>query len=693
MFKFEIRKLLVKQKMIFPAAALLALSIVFMLLSYRNAPFANSVTERWYNEYLSEFAGKPSDEKTEKVYAEQEMILDAKNSEELLRADLIDGKFESEQEYIEKASELRKITERSDAFDAFLEVYEAALTDPENRFILQNDYSGMTGDIPDVFILGFVILSAAVFFLNEETSQMISLIKIGENGKTRTFFSKISALVLTIFCVCAFRLSAELLLLAPRGNELSLPVQSIEYFCGCRYNVSIIETLFITHALRFLGYLFVAVLVMLLAITLKKPLFTVFVPCAACLLQQFLFTEPSSPAYYLPTGLLRAVGYLRGDDIERKFENTEYELVFIHFKAIPRFVPVMIAALSAAFIAVSLAAAVYHYGTKPRKKFNKLAGTAAALTLCVLLCGCRGMNSENVVFNGNDKLQQNDRYYFYKDIDSGKVMMVNKSDGTEMPIIRDEMDDDKNYTIVVCGDYLYYAETLPDLDVKRISLTTFESENIYLNNIHSSNEYGFLGLKRKSFLPDCLKNVQGYFADGQEVYYIAQDGMIYTLRGETAVPVIDEPFTKMSFDGENIYYINMSLELISHNVKSGEEKKIAGDFVRKVFYDGKRILYMNKNGLFEMPRGSEEARKISGITAENVYYFQSDGANIVYYDSGAMYVLDDSGEPQKSCDLPENVMECQLITGTNKLRVQYWVDNGEAIEYRYATIDMEGLSL
>ena len=59
-----------------------------------------------------------------------------------------------------------------------------------------------------------------------------------------------------------------------------------------------------------IGYFFVVSVVILLSVTLHKMLFTIFIPSAICILQQFSFT-PDTPSYYIPTGFLRAVGYLQ----------------------------------------------------------------------------------------------------------------------------------------------------------------------------------------------------------------------------------------------------------------------------------------------------------------------------------------------------------------------------------------------
>ncbi len=57
----------------------------------------------------------------------------------------------------------------------------------------------------------------------------------------------------------------------------------------------------------------------------RQRIFGAVFPSAFCVLQQFAFT-PATPAYYIPTGFLRAVEYLRGDVISKNSAGDEIKL-------------------------------------------------------------------------------------------------------------------------------------------------------------------------------------------------------------------------------------------------------------------------------------------------------------------------------------------------------------------------------
>ena len=262
---------------------------------------------------MASYSGRFTYEKEAEILAEQERFVDAKNVRDKIQANLLFGKYSGEGEFISEYENAVSIIERKDAFDILFDKYSYSLDDPERRFITVGNYNGLAHDAPDVFVLFAVIFLTAILFLSEEHSNVITFIRISPDGRLKTLCGKITA-VFTFTLVCHIsKIFAEFLAMISSGNfaELSYPVQSIEFFSNCPYDITILQAFAAISALRLLGYLFVEALVILLAVTVHRSLPAVFVPCAVCVLQQFAF-DPAAPAYYIPTGSLRAVGYFRG---------------------------------------------------------------------------------------------------------------------------------------------------------------------------------------------------------------------------------------------------------------------------------------------------------------------------------------------------------------------------------------------
>lgn len=209
-------------------------------------------------------------------------------------------------------------------------------------------------------------------------------------------------------------------------SELSFPVQSIDFFQNCQYNISIIHIFFIISAIRLLGYFFVASLVMLFAVKLKTPLFTVFIPCSICLLQQFVF-EPAA-AYCLPTGSLRAVGYV-GGNISLDAEDSSDSI------SIPFELMIVVFFFTVVFIIVSIIIVDKYYSCKKHKKSKKAISFLTLVIVCCYLSGCSKSEVRSVVYNACDSffVVQNDNYYFVSDEDG--ITMVNKADDSKFQII------------------------------------------------------------------------------------------------------------------------------------------------------------------------------------------------------------------------------------------------------------------
>ena len=91
-------------------------------------------------------------------------------------------------------------------------------------------------------------------------------------------------------------------------------------------------------------------------------------------------------------------------------------------------------------------------------------------------------------------------------------------------------------------------------------------------------------------------------------------------------------------DGQRIYYINSLLQFKCCEIASGETTRLPGEFVRSIYYDGTRLLYSDRNGIFALDAESNST-KISDVTAE---ILTSDGERIVYQCDGKTFLLDET---------------------------------------------------
>lgn len=670
MIKTEFNKMLIKHYGALIALITIICDLILVNSLYQSQKFFSEISEQRYYEYMASYSGRLTYEKEAEILAEQERFVDVKNVRDKIQANLLFGKYSSEDEYISEYENAVSILERKDAFDILFDKYSYSLDDPERRFLTVGNYNGLAHDAPDIFLLFAVIILTALLFLGEEHSNVITFIRITPDGRLKTLRGKVAALF-TFTLVCHFsRTTAEYFAMISSGNfaELSYPIQSIEFFLNCPYDITILQTFAAISALRLLGYLFIEALVILLAVTVRKSLPTVFVPCAVCVLQQFAF-DPATPAYYIPTGFLRAVGYLRGTVRKTDYMGNDVTI----FSEIPLSYLVFLIAVSIIFIAVSMIAAYSYYACKPIKLHAKPSALLAVFILVGMLSGCSAepdTHAPSVVFNlaENSFFAQNDTDYFVS-IDVG-IVRVSKSEGTEIYLPRDEFDTNKRKKLIaLCDDTIYCNDFMGDVDITALSLVDFGELDVGSLSSKKSNG-GFLGIKTelsKELLS--LDLITGIFANSSNLFAVCDTSVYQVANGKPQCIINREIYDKMlCFDGERIFYINGLLRLNNYDVSSGITVELGGELVSSLYYDGTRLLYSDKNGIFSLNSADNTAVKISDHTAEQL---TSDGNRIVYKSEGKLYLLDDT---------PIEIYEggCEtfaIISGTNKLAVMQY--NGE----------------
>lgn len=632
MFKEELKKLYIKHFGLILTIVIIAAEIVILNFSYQKRDFTTSTTEQIFFDYMEEFSGKLTEDKKSAILAEQERIVDALNVQSNIEKKLLNGEYESESEFLSEYERVREITDRKEALDFVMEQYYYAEKSPDSRYLTVGDYSALGQDFPDILMLVSVIILTAFLFLNEETSSVITFIKITENGRRKTFLGKIIALFVFIISCQVVRVSCEWIMLILQGNpeELAYPIQSVEFFQNCPYNITLLQGFFVISALRTVGYFFVAAFVVLLSVTLRKVLFTVFIPSAVCILQQFAFS-PATPTYYLPTGFLRAVGYLRGDVISENDNGEQIKL----FAEIPLAHLIVLLVLTLIFISVSVKIASNYYSCKSKKKIH-LKATLSLILSCGILSGCSAEKSERIIYNLAESayFAQDENSYYVSDMEN--IVSCSKDSGESFDLIHSAFDNsDAVNSLFKYNNSLLYMQNFV---VNEISLSDYSLKQFYSEN--STDTEGFLGIDivPKNDYGKTGGMILGFFVVDKSIYYVMNNRVL-----KDGACIIDEPIYKQMLccDGRNIFYINSLLQLKRYDIKTGEISRLSGEFVRTLYFDGTRILFSDKNGIYELSSDDFITNKLSDISAVQLC---SNGSEIFYSKDNVIYRLG-SDEP------------------------------------------------
>lgn len=641
MFIYELKKLLFKQYGLIFAVLCGLVQICMLIPLYDKADFPNAVTEAQYNIYMQIMEGRLTDEKTNFILFEQEQILTAQSELKSLQDKLISGELSDNDEYLSEYTKLEPIIKKADAFCMVFDKYKYVSKDPEKRYIIE-DCKGMCRDYPDIPMLLFVVAMTSLYFLNEENSRMIVLIRSYANRKKNVFAAKLIVMIIAAVIMGIAVSFCEFILLYKNigAKELNYPVQSIGYFSGCGYNISILEAFIAMAFIRITGYIFAICLTLLLAITVKKAVAVMAVPLSLCMIQQFIFTS-ADKAYYLPTGLLRASGYFRGDTYSADGGAKVFSTVSLN---------TLIYVVVAVIIIIGVTVAIgmkYYCG----KRVNGIAVKIISMfvAVAVIFTGCGASDKVNARFNMRNSVSfaQNEDYYFVTEYDAKgtNLYAVSKSDGSRFPVIRTPFEDNINPAgKCIVGDDMYFMESD---GIKGFSVTKID-----LNNFCTEKAAGQSGLVRYSFLgleyDDTIvfdKYVLNFFTDGKILFLITSDYEVYSCGLDLKNPqcIISDGIFNASliWDGENIYYINNTLELKRLNPYTGESKNIADGFVKAFDINGDLIVYSNKGGIFEIDTAGTAVRELSDKKATGISF---DGENIIFFSDNKLYHLRDSGE-------------------------------------------------
>lgn len=680
MFGYELRKLFIKQ---YAAAALIVLTllqIIFLSFVYKDINFDNETTRKHYYEYMDKLEGSLDSEKTTFILSEQENILDAKAELKSLQDAVYNGQITNKNEYTEKNLKIQSVLSKSSAFERIYSMYKYVSASPQNRYFLSYGKFGMCRDYPDIAALIFLIAYAANFFLCEESSQMIILIKVCESRSKNTFISKIAAfgilIILTQFLisVCEYFFMQESI----GGEGLGYPIQTLEYFGGCEYNITILKAFIFIGILKAIGYIFLFSLVAFLSTVWKKAVISVSVPLVICLIQQFVFSDKSM-GYYISTGLLRAVGFFRGDAYETKiyYGSEVSEKVF---SAVSKSAIICVIIISLAFsLGFLTAGCAYYRGCRKKRKL-----LAVVLPIILLLGGC-GQNSSNEPFDTYYNLKwanvfvQNDKscYYFNNE---RKVVVADKEDNSLYAVIREPFGDElwaDNFCIVGEKMYLFQYVSVRSFSIYELDLSTYYLEEICRQR--GEPDYSFLGLRfDSSVIFD--KTVLYSFTNGERLFLVTSDSEVYecgmNLHGSECIISDGIYGNNLIYNGNEIYYINNKLELVRYDTNAKSMMILPMNFVRAFDVDNEKIIYSSNNGIYIYDIINKTEEKISELTSDNILI---DGSNVVFSSENMLYLYDID---KKICReiYDEGFVDFSIIKGENSILCTKYLPKDECFE-------------
>lgn len=494
--RHELHKLLIKQKGLLLIILFLGISIITQVLLFNN-PKTNMSTmdQEHYAEYMSFFSGELTPQKEEYFLSEQSKINTAIEAKALIDSDLVSGEISSDDEYLNRYRKIEAILNKEPVFNEIKSKYEYVAEAPSNRFFVSNDGLPplLSNDKLDYVLAVLILILTVLFFTNESTSGMLEIMRTTANGGKKSAVCKFFViLVLTVMLTIIFTMLKLLIFSLSYGLEnITYPIQSLSYFGSSKFDISIIGTFFISIGFKCIGFCSFSAIAVLMAVAFKKVLLSFFIPIALLLVQEFLFTN-NTLQYLLPTpaGLMRGIGYLRGEAFEtiNKGLTTQKLIKVFDDISVGQILFVILAAIIT--MAISIAVTLRCYDNKRVKpSFNSKRKNIIAVMLAVLfLGGCSNaspaldinrVHSQNI--GQNFSFVQNSESIFSNE---GTVLMQDKLSEKQTKLIRNpfvHVQDDKNITAMYTyGNSVYYLKSnAADCVINEISLDTYEETEIF----------------------------------------------------------------------------------------------------------------------------------------------------------------------------------------------------------------------
>lgn len=569
-----------------------------------------------YEACLSQVEGSLTEEKRAFLESGMERFDSVRQELEQLKRDYYSGNV-IEEEYRESfdllAAEDGKYTGFSKLYSQYIFVRES-----DDRSFL---YTGgwevlLTDQEPDyLFLLAMIILLAPIF-CEEYACRMHEILLTQKRSAKYQVLAKVTvALTLTFLLTVVLQL-ADLIYCAVRFGlpDGTFSLQSIYSFGRTAKQMTLWQAFGFQFALKVVGYLYAAVVILFLSVLLKKFALTLMASIVILPLP-FLTVTGTDVFLAIPGPWALTIGsiYLNGGAGE------------LDWKSLGRLLLMVFA------IVIAMLYFIHRRNTNWQLKERKPGRAAVGMiVLSLLLSGC-GQRDAAIIYNRSDSGQyETDEYILVGSYDG--AVLTDKATGKTYAFPLNPLEGE----IITCGttfygvgDAVYYLRTTThrvsagwdtittNCDLIRLELDTMEESVVYQWNEETD---WFFGLLDRSSTEANSFAVELLFIHGREMYYvdISQSTLnrMDLITGEWEV-ILSEMYSQdVAYDGTNLYYLDSYNRLVIQDLNTGSKRAIdevvAGDFL--LTQDG--IYFQNRRDHMAVYFWSDAATGIQKISEE-----------------------------------------------------------------------------
>lgn len=589
LFRCESKKLLIHQKGLLILLAFMIAAVVFWVITDSPAAPDMELYRASYEKEVSRVEGALTKEKRNWIENAFSESFRAKQQLPQLYQAYYAGYLSAEEFEAQKIT-LQESAARYQGLNVLYEQYMYVRGSESNRWLFYtNGWDALLSkDVPNFFFIAAMVLLLLPLLCGEYGCEMDRLLLSTGYGSSVMGRQKC---LLAILLAAGSSLAFEILRLVFCALKYGLPcpnapIQSLQTFENCVFDVSLGNALVIILCIRMAGAVFLASFILAAAALTRNYALACLVVFSALLLPWLGLPDTLQYRLPIPLSWLRASGIFRGDEAA---PSAEEELLFRHLAPNELFAHIAAACLlTALFLAV-----VLKRGRNALAPFGRAGRMLRFLPLLLIFllsaCGYSADTSVASLPFNSCRAASFCGDGFTVDAASGTDIVVKFFDGREESLLRSPFRGTQDILpaiygtqdSVVCLVSYMVPEDLIRLSERknraiyrliRVDLSSFDETVLFEAEASMENKWAFLDEARTFFLDE--KNI--YFILPQEVRQV--DRRTHT------VTALEIPTNKnVAFDGKKIFYLNEASCLSSYDPATGStetwEDVAAGDFV------------------------------------------------------------------------------------------------------------------
>lgn len=325
---------------------------------------------------------------------------------------------------------------------------------------------------------------------------------------------------------------------------------------------------------------------------------------------------------------------------------------------------------------------------------------------------------DNIIFNGaiyNEFVDSKESIYGNLSKENALISIIqDKATGKMEPFIRDPFYNDKKNSSYIEQIYIddknnkgYYLDTSETVNERGFSIVQFDFNTFHKKEIYRESftlrKTVFLGLNQISDIKASNENDFNenrtidfgdsnrpkFFIDKDYLYLIRENGVFkVNIKSKKQKELIKEDeIESVSYDGENIYYIDNVYDLYKYSIKTKEKIKLTTNKSRYSIIAENKIIYTNlndNNRIYIMNKDGSDNHKIGGNKARNlnfddkyIYYSNDDDNKCLYR------IRYDGSENTKMTNAPAYF----IFTFKNYDKIYIWSDDIKTNSIRSFSVD------